>query len=76
MSNKNRNNDFFTQSIGQNFRRVAGFQPEELTYAPPARDHGEEMPAFLRDQLNGKQKRDPWGKGWHGGFPPKTGAGF
>lgn len=73
MNNNDQNNDF-NRSIMNAFR-VAGFQPEDLRYEPPAKNHTEEMPAFIRDQLNGTQKKDPWGKGWHGGFPPSTSAG-
>jgi hypothetical protein len=73
MDNEYDRNEFFSRSIAAAFR-VAGFQSEDLSYEPPKAKHGQEMPGFLRDQLNGTRRKDPWGQGWHNGFPPPSGA--
>jgi hypothetical protein len=73
MSNNKKENDFFSRSINAAFT-LAAIQPEGMHYTPPEKTVGDEVPAFLRDQMNRKKKNDPWGNGWHGGFPPGAAA--
>lgn len=72
MSNNNeKTGDFFSRSLRSTFTTMSGV-PE---YQRPQELHDENMPAFLRNQLNGKQKKDKaWKDGWHNGFPPGAGA--
>lgn len=74
MNNNEKRGDFFSRSIHSTFTMACGLT-EDLVYKP-ARDVADEnMPAFLRNQINGKQKKDPaWAEGWHNGFPPGAGA--
>ena len=74
MNDDNNNKiDFFSRSIQAAFS-MAAFQPEGLRYTPPENVADENVPAFLRDQINRKKPSDPWGQGWHNGFPPGAGA--
>lgn len=70
MNNKEQG-DFFNSSIRSTFTTMSGL-PE---YQRPQELHDDSMPAFLRNQLNGKQMKDKaWKDGWHNGFPPGAGA--
>jgi hypothetical protein len=73
-NNKDKKGDFFSRSIRATFTMSSGL-PEDMVYKPSRDVADENMPAFLRNQVNGKQKRDPaWTDGWHNGFPPGAGA--
>jgi hypothetical protein len=73
MSNNEQNEvrDFFSRSINAAFS-VAAYQMEGgHQYRRPAQD---KMSDEARELLGMKKKRDPWGEGWHNGFPPGAGA--
>jgi hypothetical protein len=75
MSNNDNISDFFDRTITAAFVMASSVKPpKDLRYEAPREPVDETIPAFIRNGVSRKNKNDPWGQGWHGGFPPGAGA--